>query len=565
MLATDPSLMKYVKNDTIGHLLQTDIVDVLLPTIGKRAWETLYEIKDSGLDRFAIWCALLTQDAANRSLERNEWDLSIGSGRPCFTKYFKGRHETVQYERFGSDEGVRPLVLHRSFNDAFPSYEELDEEFRLYHNLAEDKARSGLLLSFDSSGRQVEVARIAPSHVTVRLRELRQFQAATGLHLAIYVDSVRHSCINPTSVPSGELDRLEVGQGFRWHRRIDVPFHDTEAKLFSRLLAKVILAAPDRTKAGVWPFAEPDPKKYVAFVISTDEDGEEVEHSCNPGLLGNYFGANPKAPNYLTPVHFRREVLEKYFAEPDRYTVEDGYLRCLSLWGCQIDNHHPSRVIAFLGDLGRDLPYEEQMHWRQFNIPPEGGMSETSTRRSFLGEFADAEAADLRFRTIYQSVQSGWKEVQGWPLFLEPSPGDDHLLDTVRIPVTSSQPELDLQLGALAKLLVDSLNEKDLAARAGNLPDGVKGIGKLEGFLATTACPEPEGILQTLRDIQALRSTGSAHRKGSGFRRVLERLGLNDSSPAETVKVMLERVISGLELLHKHYCNADPSNRIDEE
>ena len=35
------------------------------------------------------------------------------------------------------------------FNGAFPQYVEVDEEFRLYHDLAEDKIRQ-LLLAFDA-------------------------------------------------------------------------------------------------------------------------------------------------------------------------------------------------------------------------------------------------------------------------------------------------------------------------------------------------------------------------------------------------------------------------------
>ena len=87
----------------------------------------------------------------------------------------------------------------------------------------------------------------------------------------------------------------------------------------------------------------------------------------------------------IVSARFRREVLAKYFAEPERYSVSDGQLTCLSLWSCQIDNDLPSHVVVFLGDLGRDLPYEERLHWRQFNVSPEGGVRETNFRRSFSG------------------------------------------------------------------------------------------------------------------------------------------------------------------------------------
>ena len=90
----------------------------------------------------------------------------------------------------------------------------------------------------------------------------------------------------------------------------------------------------------------------MAFIIGVDEDGNSVEHTSDPDTLANYFGANPGAPHYLTAIYFRREVMAKYYAEPERYNVSDGQLTCLSLWSCQIDKDLSSHVAVFLGDLG---------------------------------------------------------------------------------------------------------------------------------------------------------------------------------------------------------------------
>jgi hypothetical protein len=66
----------------------------------------------------------------------------------------------------------------------------------------------------------------------------------------------------------------------------------------------------------------------VNFIIGEDEDGDLIEHTSDPHVLANYFGANPVAPHYLTPVHFHKRVLNKYYEEPGRYSVEDSLLRC---------------------------------------------------------------------------------------------------------------------------------------------------------------------------------------------------------------------------------------------
>lgn len=543
--------MSQVNAESLEFLLQLDLTSTLVPTIGRDQWQTLYS-KDSGpAHTLAMWCALLDADTAGHAMERDGWDLSIGEGRPGFSLSCEGGKEISTYHRFGSR--VRPFLLYRSFHGAFPSYIEVDEEFRLYHDLAEDKTR-GLLLDFDASGREVEIVRISPTDVQARLKYLRQFQAATGLHLAVYIDSKRYSKIGLDDVPAGERERVEANGRDRWRRNVAACDFKEGFNTFSRVLCKVILEPPTQEKAGVWPFKDDDVKRAVSFVIGVDEEGNETEHTSDPDALSNYFGANRGAPHYLTPVYFRREVLAKYFGEPERYDVTDGRLTCLGLWSCQIDNDLDSHVAVFLGDLGRDLPYEERLHWRQFNVAPEGGVSATNFRRSFLAQFVDAQSPDLTFRRVYAELIRDWEGVHGWQLFRAPAVGDSHLLNTVRIPVTNSQPEFDEQIGNLAKLLVDCLNERELTARAGVLEEGAKGITKLEGFLEETQFPDREGIIQLLRDLQTLRSTGSAHLKGSAYEKVIARLGIDPTAKADAVRRFLQEATEGLRAIRLHYC-----------
>lgn len=541
------------KPDTLEFILQSDVTGKLLPTIGKEQWQVLYASADEPLHRFTTWCALLDEKAAARAIGQDGWDLMIGDGKPGFSTSWSDGKEITTYHRFGGRDGIRPLLLYRSFHGAFPQYIEIDEEFRLYHDLAEDKTR-GLLLTFDTSGREIEVVRITSNAVQARLKHLRQFQAGTGLHIAFYIDSVRYSQIALADIPTDEHARVETDGLIRWRRNVVKCDFKKEFETFSRLLCKVILAPPTQDKAGTWPFKDDDDRRTVTFIIGIDKEGNEIEHSSDPDTLSNYFGANPGAPHYLTPIYFRREVLAKYFAEPERYKVSDGQLTCLSLWSCQIDNDLDSHVVVFLGDLGRDLPYDERLHWRQFNVPPEGGVSETNFRRSFLAQFTDAQSPDLTFRREYINTMREWEKAQGWPLFLAPSPGDAHLLDTVRIPVTNSQAELDEQIGHLTKLLVDSLNEKELAARAGVLEESAKGIGKLAGFLETTQFPERQSIVQLLRDLQTLRSTGSAHRKGSAYEKIIAKLGVDPTRKPDAVRRLLEEATAALHAVRLHYC-----------
>lgn len=534
-------------------LLQFDITKEVLPKVGTRQWQTLYHIDDVDPHRFGMWCALLDEQAAAKAITRDSWDLHFDDGRPGFSQcWLKGKQVTT-YHRFSSAEGVRPLVLHRSFFDAFPQYVELDEEFRLYHNLAHESDR-GLLLSFNASGREIEVVQIVPKKVRARMKYLREFQAATGLYMAVYIDSVRYSKMRLNDVPLDQHSCEEVGSSIRWRRSVSKCDFIDGFETFSRLLGKKILAPPPRESAGVWPFTNDNEEPEVTFIVNVDQHGNNIESTSHSDKMGDYFGANSEAYDYLTPVFFRREVLAKYFAEPDRYRISDGLLTCLSLWSCQIDNDLDTHVVVFLGDLGRDLPYEEKLHWRQFNVPPEGGVSRTNFRRSFLAQATSPRASDLTFRQEYSEFVADWAKAQGWSLFLPLSSRDEHILNTIRVPVTNSQAEMDEQVSYLAKLLVDSLNEKELTAKTGDLGKGTKGIGKLAGFLEATQFPQRRMVVQFLRDLQNLRSTGSAHRKGSGYDKTLIRLGIQSSRKPDAVRLLLEKATVVLRDLRLYYC-----------
>lgn len=533
------------------YLLQTDILEGVLPLVGTEQWQSLYVSDDDHASRFGLWCALLDDDAAKRALETDGWDLMIGDGGPGFSQSGATGEWVTTYHRYGGWEGKRALVHHRSFYGAYPTYCEMDEEFRLYHDLAHDPAR-GLLLAFDDSGREIEVVRLTDHEVKARLKYLRQFQAGTRWNLAIYVDSVRYSTVSLDEV--GERHDSDTDDRTRWSRDVAACDSRREYSTFSRVLFKVILPPPALEKAGIWPFDDDD-NPEVTFIIDVDEDGHDVEYTSEPDRLASYFGANPEAPHYLTPVYFRREVLAKYFAEPERYTISDGQLTCLGLWSCQIDNDLESYVTVFLGDLGRDLPYEERLHWRQFNIPPEGGVSETNFRRSFLAQFTDPKAPDLVFKSDYERFTEDWSAKFGWPFYLPLADGDAHLLNTVRIPVTNSQSELDEQILNLTKLLVDSLNEKEIASAAGEVPEGAKGLGKLAAYFASTGFDGAESSIQFLKDLQLLRSTGSGHRKGSAYDKTIARLGVDPARKPEAVARLLTEALAMLTALRATYLN----------
>ena len=537
------------------YILQSDIIDGLIPSIGVDDWQPLYISRYDSPDNFGLFCSLIEEDHVADCLKSDSWDLHIGDGRPGFSQSFTGNRKKTKYHRYGGTTGIRPLVVSRHFHSAFPAHSELCEEFRHYHDLAHDSRRD-LLLDFDSSGYEIIVVEIRPNLVKARLRYLRQFQAGTRLHLGIYIDSVRYSNVPLDQIPPERFDTVYRSELAHYTRYITACDNIEKFATCSRVIGKVLLAPPKLSRAGIWPFSisDRDKEQEIFFIFGTDKEGQPVEYTSEPSKLANYFGANPNAPHYLTPIFFRKEVLSKYYADPDRYAISDGYLSCRSLWGCQIDNNHSTHVVVFLGDLGRDLPLPERFHWKQFNVPPEGEVSETNFRRSFLAQWAGPSAPDLVFRREYRHLNEHWENAQGWPLFLPPGRGDEHLIETIRVPINNSQAELDTQVLNLSKLLVDSLNEKEIEKRAGKGEPDEKGITKFERFLKQTKFSGVISVVELFRNIQTLRSTGSGHRKGSDYEKILARLGADARDKPTLFKALLEQTVATLATLGHHYC-----------
>jgi hypothetical protein len=484
---------------------------------GMGHWTVLYGQVAAGDRHTGLFSAVAAVSHRADALSTESWDLSIGTGGPSLFQRGVGDDAVVEYSRWGLHDDVEPLVLHRSFHGVRPQYNEVVEDFRLMFNLCDDRA--GHLLVVEDDGSESIVAEVSPTRVRVLTQYLHRYQAAKQVDLLLFIDSTEYG---PATLEIADADVEEQEEFLRasfYVRRI-------HGRPFSRYFGKRIVPAPPVSESCVWPYEVRD-DHFPDFIIGVDDHGKPVRHTCNGDLLSNYFGANPGAPHYLTPVYFNREVLRKYYQRPELYTVEDGYLRCAGLWGLRVDNDHPDHVMVFLGDLGRDLPSpSERDYWRSFNIlPPDPRMSETAFRRAFLGQFADAQAPDLTFRHHYESFASKWRTRFGWDLYRLPEAGDEHVLNGIRIPLTNSDPDFEEQMLNLARLLCDFLNDAALREQLGEVPKDTRSIGKLEMWLQGSGYPHTGRDIALLKAIQSLRSKGSTHRKGSDYARLIASQG----------------------------------------
>jgi hypothetical protein len=520
------------------ELRATDMLDVY------------FEKKDKEWD-IAVYCALIPNTQIESSLKNPSWDLYHGSGLPETIEYVQGGNKQVEYLRFGNDDSIEPLVIDRYFDGMQEDYQELSEEFRLFHRLYHDR-KSDKFIKFDNMGNEHVVATVEPHRIQIRVKEIMQFLAVKEMHLAIMFDSVAKSSIT--------LLDLGLEEGLSMQKTEDMLVFSlaysnymltSNNSSFSNLLGKRLIPPLLKEKSGFFGFGEEKPKTYVDFIIDVDEAGEDVLHTSNPDLLDNAFGANPEAPQYLTPVYFNRTVLDKYYRHSSKYSVEDGYLRCSGLWGIRIDNHQEDQIMVWLGDLGRDLSYQEQLHWRSHNIQPNGKISETTYKRQILGQPADSTLPEHVFRQQYKVLTEICNEYLGWQLLLPLNDDDAHHFQNIRIPSTDEQCDFDELVLSLTKILIDSLNEGQLKKLIPNdqLKDIIGSIARFEAALEASGVNDATDHISFLRKLQNLRSSSSAHRKGKTYSKIASEFGVGSQNLRAVYSKILLRAIVFLNYL----------------
>ncbi|HEV2047116.1 MAG TPA: hypothetical protein VGQ95_11020 [Chthoniobacterales bacterium] len=511
------------KLQEIERLMQTQRIAVIeRPTGSSFICVHSFEDLRDGFHRFSF---LLPLDQKEKFLSYRSWDKRNEDFKP-FVQFAEGfvdgkRERRVYYLQHGNEAGAEALVRTRYYWKNYPAQIEIAEEFRLFWNLYQIHDRSrNVLLHCDTDGTEHEVVRINKSLVEIQLRFLVDYLRAKQMHLAMQLEGnywSRHP-LEKLGLSAGE--RENTGDFFHWWFNISNKISAEDYQSISLLSGKVIIPCPGDIEYRD-PYANDD-TTYPEFIVGQDDTGQPIMDAWDEETKGHV--------NALTPVFFQRAVLRRYFAEPDRYEVSDGELRCSGFWSLRMDNDHPRHIVAWLKDLGQGLPRAEREHWRQYNIPPDGVPSKTFYTRNIRAWFADPEMPDLRLKQLYPRVNKSWMERYGWPLWCEPESEDQYVFQQVHVCLDENQPEFDQQSGLLAKLIVDFLNVATITKelRMDNLPDG--SLNRLERFFTNAGFAEAKQQIESLRTIQQLRSAGAAHGKGSNYAAALKRAGLDGLS-----------------------------------
>lgn len=257
--------------------------------------------------------------------------------------------------------------------------------------------------------------------------------------------------------------------------------------------------------------SEHEPREYASFIAHDWKNSRIEEISCAPTALANYF-TRSELPYEITPAFFRPEVLSKYKADHEKYELQSRSISCRGTWHLPTyDINTAGQVHTYLVYLSK-LPYEEQLHWKQFNEAPKAPISDRAYKTDMLGEWSEEydSLASLKAKLIAISN----RETEWWSLRSEDG------LTRVQYPVTASTDEWKEELLSLDQLLVEGFREKWLRNKAGDLgrtPDVKYGSIKLiEECLLGLGFEEDRAssIVAPFKETRNLRSKLKGHAPG---------------------------------------------------
>lgn len=336
--------------------------------------------------------------------------------------------------------------------------------------------------------------------VSCRLQPLEEFLAASESSLVRMFDFTLFRRGGFTNWPPGDEVVIHEHDGFFYRRKIS-----PGVAAYSR---GVQIIRPTRARKPQW--GRDDSGPFADFIVHDFRHDRIVKVSTDPRATTNYFEAKENdLPFELSPAFFRPEVLLKYKADRDKYTIGDRDIACRAAWYLKaFDVNEAGQIFAYICYL-RALPHAEQLHWASFNEAPKAGISARALQTDFKGEFADRQDPLQAILDIAREWHA--KKVPWWVL------RDPDLLDRISKPVTASRDEWADAFLELSKLVVEGFVLGDLRrrlqAKAVSFDDREQSIALLEKLLGAPA--QAVAAMDALRTVQRIRTKVKGHTGGA--------------------------------------------------
>lgn len=355
--------------------------------------------------------------------------------------------------------GGEKLIFRRSFTGVETGPAPIELSQKLVHSLGlywvpERSAYSRL----DDKGDIEDVIRViwlkasgsegSPVVVTILIKDLAAYMALSAMALVLKFDFTR---FEPKRFAGWEQDRQSQVKSAR-----DL-FYNVGCATNASYANGCMILRPQVTVAELvqqWKDEEdPKKKRYARFKIQDWKNERNVEISCAPESLSNYFTKSDK-PFETSPAFFRPDVLARFKNDPEKYDLTDRTISCRNAWYLKTyDINEAGQVHTYIGYLA-DLPYEEQLYWQSFNEWPKAPISKRAFENDFEGKFSSEydplHMLRYKIRQLDEASPPWWK-ARG-----------DEIADAARYPATDSVSEWGDEILALDQLLVEGFLQRPL-------------------------------------------------------------------------------------------------------
>ena len=270
---------------------------------------------------------------------------------------------------------------------------------------------------------------------------LEEYAAMTGTLLVRMFDCERHLTRGIPKYEYGEVRSPETGIFYRCGVAKDPDASYTRGvQIVPVAISQEEVSKRFRKRHGF--DNEPHREKFIASGGFRDYEKTE-EIPCDYRSLKSAF--------------FRPEVLSRYRADPEKYSLEEFSIYCRNAWDLEFyDINEAEQVHSFLRHLIR-LPKEEQRYWKQFNEKPKAPISGRAKNR--LGMPDSAGHSPLRsIKNKLRHLRCAWWKMRS-PVALA----------RAQYPIPKLKEDWKNQITHLDQLIVEGFDEKWLCKKAKSL------------------------------------------------------------------------------------------------
>lgn len=521
----------------------------LYKNLNNEDWIILYEEntqRNMENDIFTF-CALTDMDyiVNNQYLENYEWEFATDSfGKAGFGTYGTYENGELKEEIFFFDgvthDSFEYLIALRSF-EKYDKSVEINPKFIWYGNLV--KGKEGYYNPITDE----LIIKVSERKIVVQREYLKDFLCAYQKVCVVVCDHRRW--FNSDHMIKEQYSDIRGKNYFFTLNVSTCPGGSMGYKYYASIIGKAVIMPYKKPHHVDYKYFTEE-EKYEQFIVDYDEDEDEaVYFTCNEKELANFFGTNPEAPHFLTPIYFKIQVLDRYKNDSRNYTITDSTISFLNEWSIPFNINKENIVSVWLGDLGR-IPYEEQQYWKAYNIPPKGGMDQKFIDRQLRNKWTDSSRIESKVVPALNKLNAIISEKYGDVIFKVLSDADKEIYNTFMLPTNYSMPEYQSFLMKLCKLTSESINVSLIKKIMGDeLDENVKGsVLQLGMFLEFIGVDKARKISTSIKKVQDSRNKLAGHSASlKEYNKVWGREKDEKINSIADARSLLENIISSIE------------------